>query len=92
MVESVQQDYDLSDLETVDDPAAPQIFLDGFWGLAIADGVARINLYGLNYLIGQTKPQKIIVARLAVPESSLWKMVDTLGQVRAEIANRAPRR
>ena len=52
MVESVQQDYDLSDLETVDDPAAPQIFLDGFWGLAIADGVARINLYRLNYLIG----------------------------------------
>ena len=43
MVESVQQDYDLSDLETVDDPAAPQIFLDGFWGLAIADGVAPPN-------------------------------------------------
>jgi hypothetical protein len=89
MADSTQQEYDLSDIETVDEPAAPQIFADGYWGLAIADGVARINLYRLNYMAGEPKPQKVIVARLAIPEPSLWKIVDSLGQIRADIAKRA---
>jgi hypothetical protein len=88
MSEGTGQEYDLNELETMEDPAAPVIFVDGFWGLAIADGVARINLYRLKYPYGQAKPHKVIVATLAISAPSLWKVTQTLEQLRVDLVGR----
>jgi hypothetical protein len=40
---------DPGNLETVVNEPIPTLYVDGFWGVAISDGVAKINLYEVKY-------------------------------------------
>jgi hypothetical protein len=76
----------LDDLETVDDDSVKTIYIDGYWGVSITDRVLKINLYEIKTSPSATPiSKKHIVARLAVPIPSFFKIADAFDQLSKEI-------
>jgi hypothetical protein len=77
---------DPANLETVVNEPIPTLYIDGFWGAAINDGVVKLNLYEVRYpLVEGEKPKKHIVARLAIPVPSFFKVVAALDALRQQL-------
>jgi hypothetical protein len=84
MTEYGKTETELLKLPTITHDNTPHFFVDGFWGLVVLDGVVRMNLYRLHYSLDSGIVQKEIVATIAIPEGSLWKVLDALGEFRSK--------
>lgn len=84
MPERTNSKAKLSRLETIVRENVPYFFVDGFWGLVTLDGVVRIHLYRLHYPLETGTLCKEIVATIAIPHSSLWKVLDELNDIHRE--------
>jgi hypothetical protein len=76
----------LDNLETVDDDSLKTIYVDGYWGVSITDGVMKLNLYETRTSpIGEMTTKKYIVARIAIPLPSFFKVADAFSQLSVEV-------
>jgi hypothetical protein len=78
MAEDIKQESQHFPADTIIREHAPHIFIDGFWGIAVIDGVARVHLYRLHYRLDTGAVSKEIVATISIPASSLENVLDSL--------------
>ena len=77
---------DPANLETVVNEPIPTIYIDGFWGIAVNDGVVKINLYEIKYpLVDGEQPKKHIVTRIVIPVPSFIKVVTVFDNIRQQL-------
>lgn len=60
---------------------APVIFVDGYQGVSISAGVAKINFYTLAFDPGTEKTKKVAAFQLATALPTLVKIHDALGKL-----------
>lgn len=60
---------------------APELFIDGYHGVAIQKGVAKLNLYSIAFDADTNHHERRVVLRLAVPLGTLVGMHEALGDL-----------
>jgi len=65
------------ELPTRDDLTLKTLYCDGYWGVTLIDGVAKLNLYEIRFSVDGVK-ERLIVGRIAIPIPSLRLVAEGL--------------
>ena len=81
-----RQTISAKDIEFVHGEPVPEVYIDGFTGMLVKDGVVKLNLHAdfLDLLDGQ--PKRRIVMRLLMPIPVLLSIAETLQEIASDIS------
>lgn len=65
----------------IDPGNAPDIFIDGYTGVSVKDGVVRLNLVTTRLNANMESATDVIVSRLAMPLAVMLRVHEALGHL-----------
>lgn len=68
-----------------ENPNAPEIYVDGYTGLAIRNGVAKFNCYSSRMAADLSEGQNVLTLTLAMPLPTVVSFYEALGRLLDEL-------